>query len=126
MRLLGIDYGTKKVGLALSNEEGTMAFPHDVIPNDGTLVDTISALIKERNIEQIVIGKSYNLEGKPNVLQEDIDRFVNILHEAIRVSIVLEPEQFSTQEALRTQGRTKHTDASAAALILDTYIQKNS
>ena len=124
VRLLGIDYGTKKVGLALSNEDGTMAFPHAVFTNDAQMMEKIAALIQEKKVQKVIVGKSHNLEGAPNVVQKEIELFVDALEGALKVAVVYEQEQFSTQEALRIQGRTEHTDASAAALILDSYIRK--
>ena len=50
MRRLGIDFGTKKVGLALSDESGAMAFPYEVIPNDTELLQKVTTLIETENI----------------------------------------------------------------------------
>jgi len=125
VRSLGIDFGTKKVGLALSNEDGTMAFPHEVFSNDEELLERILNLIEEKRVTTIVIGESRNLKNEPNQLQTAIDAFIDQLVQHTDVSVVLEPEQFTTQAATRIQGKSEHTDASAAALILDSYIIKH-
>jgi len=75
-------------------------------------------------VDAVVIGRSHDLSDVPNAVQTDIDAFVAVLTEKLAVPIYAEPEQFSTQAALRLQGRTKETDASAAALILDAYITR--
>ena len=125
MRLLGIDYGTKRVGIALTDESGAMAFPHDTFKNDDTLMSRLTELVKEKDVGEIVIGLSHTLGGTPNNLQKAIDTLATTLRESLGIPVHLEPEQFTTQAALRLQGRTEKTDASAAALILDGYLIRN-
>ena len=125
MRLLGIDYGTKRVGIALTDAGGAMAFPHAIYESDESLVARIVALAREKAVGMVVVGKSHDLGGTPNKVQEDIDAFVAVLENELSMPVVLEPEQFSTQAALRIQGRTAETDASAAALILDSYLVRH-
>ena len=125
MRYLGIDYGTKRVGAALSDESGMMAFPHAVYPNDAQLVDQIVAVIAEYGVHVVVVGHSLDGKATPNAVQSLIETFVTDLTLAVPIPIHLQPEQYSTQAALRLQGRTDKLDASAAALILDSYLQLN-
>lgn len=124
MRLLGVDYGTKRVGVALTDAEGTMAFPYATYANDDSLAERVTELCKEKEIGYIIMGKSHTLGGMPNPVQKDIDLFVAFLRGELSIPVEFEPEQFSTQAALRIQGRTAHTDASAAALILDSYLAR--
>lgn len=124
MRYLGIDYGTKKVGLALSDEEGNMAFPHSVVPNDAVFLDTIEQLVASEQIGEIVVGQSLNLDGTPNTVQTDIDEFIADMTLRTPVPIHLEPEQLTTQQAAAIQGKDANTDAAAAALILDSFLTK--
>lgn len=124
MRYLGIDFGAKRVGLALSDEGGQMAFPHKVVPNDGTLLATIVAEIEERGVGKVVIGRSTNRAGEDNAIQAAINAFITDLTLKVPVPIELEPEFYSTQEAIRTQGRTPLTDAAAATVILNSYLAK--
>lgn len=124
MRFLGIDYGTKKVGLALTDEGGHMAFPHAVVPNDGALLKTIEKLAHEKDVKQIVIGHSLDKKGVPNAVHAQVEEFMQDLTLVLGVPIALEPEQYTTQEALRAEGRTALTDASAAAIILNSYLAK--
>lgn len=124
MRKLGIDFGSKKVGLALSNESGTMAFPHSVIPNDGSLLKTMVALIETNQVEEVVMGHSKNYDGSDNVIQTAIESFMTDLTLQCGIPVHLENEAYSTQEAIRIQGRNDQTDAAAAAIILNSYITK--
>ena len=121
MRLMAIDYGKKRVGIASTDETGDFALPRAVWPNDETLVDKILKLKVEEQIEKIIIGESRNLDGSPNPIQKDID---NLKSELAKhgVEIVSHPEVFTTLEARRLQGQTEMTDASAAALILKSFI----
>lgn len=124
MRKLGIDFGTKKVGLALTDESGMMAFPHLVIPNDAQLLNAIEVLIAEKEVVEIVIGHSLNLDGTPNPVHADIESFIADLTLRNPIPIHLEPEQLTSQQAATTTGKNGQIDAAAAAIILDTYLTK--
>lgn len=126
MRYLGIDYGTKKVGLALSDEGGAMAFPYEVWPNDDAFLAKLEALIEEKEVGEIVIGHSKDQTGQDNPVQAQIETLVTDLTLAVGLPVYLEPEQYTTQAALRIQGRSEKTDASAAALILDSFLTKRA
>lgn len=124
MRKLGIDFGTKKVGLALTDEAEQMAFPHAVVPNDAALLGLIEQLIAEKEVTEVVIGHSKNLDGTDNPVQSAIEEFIGDLTMRVPVPIHLEPEQFTSAAAARTTGKNDMIDAAAAALILETYLQK--
>jgi len=124
MRLIGIDYGSKRVGIALSDEKGLMAFPKDVIPNDSGLIKNIVSFIETENVEMIVVGHSLGRDGKTNPIHKDVEEFITALTLQTGLPIELEPEQYTTQEAIRFQGRTDKTDAAAASIILNSYITR--
>ncbi len=124
MRSLGIDYGSKRVGLALSDEGGTMAFPHAVLPNDSALLKTLVTLIAEKAVGQVVIGHSLGRDGVPNKIHEAVEELIGDLTLQVGIPVHLEPEHYSTQAALQIQGRTEMTDASAAALLLDSFLTR--
>jgi len=126
MRLVGIDYGSKRVGIALSDDKGLMAFPHEVFANDGELVHKIVLLIEAEGVETIVVGHSLDREGKTNPIHESVDELIIELTRQTGLPVELEPEQYSTQEAIRYQGRTDKTDAAAASIILNSYITRMS
>jgi putative Holliday junction resolvase len=121
---MGIDFGSKKVGIALTDESGSMAFPHGVVPNDSKLLGAICNLVTEKNVAEIVIGHSLGYEGKVNPIHDAVEAFMLDLTLELGVPIHLEPEQYSTQQAIRIQGKNAHTDAAAAAIILDSFITK--
>lgn len=124
MRLLGIDYGTKKIGLACSDESGKMAFPYRVIKNDEYTLSLLERICAEEHISEIVIGHSLNVDGEANPVQEHINELITDLTLNLGLPVHLEPEQYTSQEAARIQGKDEHTDAAAAAIILNSYITK--
>lgn len=126
MRKLGIDFGTKKVGLALTDEAGKLAFPHDVVPNNSDLLTTVVDLLAEKQVDTIIIGHSLAHDGTPNLVQADIEAFIADLTLRVLVPIHLEPEQLTTTQAALLTGKNDRTDAAAAALILDTWLQKQA
>jgi putative Holliday junction resolvase len=131
MRYLGIDFGSKRVGLALSDESGAMGFPHAVIPNDGRLIDYVMEIIARKDVEVVVIGDSLDNSGNPNPIREKSKSFAVELERKANVEVVWEPEHFTSQEArrdpvgVRTNTR-EAVDASAAALILSSYLSRNA
>ncbi|MDP2642096.1 MAG: Holliday junction resolvase RuvX [bacterium] len=121
MKLMAIDYGTKRVGIASTDESGEFALPRAVWPNDETLLDKVLELKEDEAVEKIIIGESKNFKGKANPIQQEIEKFKNRLEER-GAEVVLHPEVLTTLEARQIQGQTDMTDASAAALILKSYI----
>ncbi len=123
MRLLGIDYGEKNIGLALSDDKGLMAFPEGVISNDKKTIETIFSFIKANKVIKVVVGDSKDFQGKPNKIMQKVMPFVETLKEK-GVEVILEPEFMSSQQAEFFMGKTKMLDASAATIILQSYIDK--
>jgi len=124
MRYLGIDFGSKKVGLALSDVSGTMAFPHSVVKNDTSFFTTLTDLIKKEKVDEIVIGHSRNKSGDDNVVQEAINTLITDITLEVGLPVHLESEVYTTREAERLQGKHDKIDASAAAIILNSYLKK--
>ncbi len=125
MRYLGIDFGSKKIGLALTDDMGMMAFPYGVIPNDENVQSYIESLIKKEKVSEIIIGHSLDKEGIPNKIHEAAEALMLDLTLSVGIPIHLEPEQYSTQEAIRIQGRNAQTDAAAATIILNSYLERH-
>ena len=126
MRYLGIDYGTKRVGIAVSDESGTLAFPYAILENGKSLIGEIKAICIKEQITNIVIGESVDYKGQPNLVMEEIKRFVAELHEAVAIPVVQEREFLSTRQARFFQTDKKHVDDSAAAIILQSYLDKKN
>ena len=125
MRLVGIDYGKKRVGLAVSDEQAKFALPHSVVPNDGKLIPTVLELCKKLAPEAIIVGESRNLDGKENEILHEIMMFRQALEDQSGLRVYLEPEFYTSAEAERVQGKNAMHDASTAALILKSYIERH-
>ncbi len=130
MKSLGIDFGTKKVGLAMSDNDGIMAFPFKIIKNDENLIKNILDIINENNIEIIFVGKSISQTGDNNDVQKDIEKFLEKLKVEINIPIKTVIESFtsshsrtSSDKSSLNDRKTKQindglVDAKAATLIL--------
>ncbi len=122
-RLLGIDYGSKRVGLALSDEGNKFALPLSVITNDDQLVSKIEKIAIDNEVGIIVLGESRDFSGKANAILIDSLEFKERL-EARGFEVVFEPEFLTSVQAERWQGKNELIDASAAAIILQSYLDK--
>jgi putative Holliday junction resolvase len=133
MRYLGVDYGTKKIGLALSDESGSMGFPHSIVPNTPRLIDELCTLIAKENVGAVVIGESRNLAGTENPIAKSARAFGDQVAERTGVPVLYESEVFTSAEARRAPEKEMksravksraNVDASAAALILTSYLSR--
>lgn len=124
MRCLGIDYGEKRIGFALSDEEGRLAFPFAVIKNEGIrrIMRAIQEMIRAEGITIIIVGVPRALSGADTAETKIILRFIQALKEKIRLPVEEENEILTTRIA--REYSTKNIDASAAALILQSYLDK--
>ncbi len=124
MRLLGIDYGEKRVGLALSDEAGQFAFPYSIIKNESGVVQQIQNICMGETVSEIIIGESRTYRGKENPVMKKIIMFKKKLELATRLPVYLHPETLTSQEAKRgrEEKNKKPVDDSAAALILQSFI----
>lgn len=125
MRLLGIDYGTKRVGVALSDESGRFAFPYQVLENTKRLAEEIEAICVKEKVTRIVLGESRDYKQQPNPIMKEILKLRDELASRIGLAVELEPEFLTSAEAERLQGKNDMLDASAAALILKSYIDRH-
>lgn len=136
MRYLGIDYGEKRIGVALSDEEGKMAFPLIVLNNDLASVKNVDNICQEEKVEAIVIGESCDLSGKPNEISKDIEKFEENLKEKLNLPIHFEKEFMTSLHsnipktknifsARKIKKDTKEkNDSSAATLILQRFLDR--
>ncbi len=123
-KYLGIDFGAKRVGLAVSDSRGAIAFPRELLKNDRMLVPRIIDLVREENVSTIVIGESKDKDGKDNAIMAEVRRFAEALENALAVTVEFEPEYYSSVEARRDIGGS-FVDAQAAAVILNRYLERS-
>ncbi len=75
MVILGIDYGSKKLGLALSDTGGLMAFPHSVIPNDGNALQELARIVAGKKVGAVVMGDTLSGAGAENQVTKEARAF---------------------------------------------------
>lgn len=135
MKYLGLDYGTKRIGIAISDETGSLAFPLATIKAGPGALEEVAALVKENNAQKIVVGESRDHKGEANAVMEDVGQFKKDLEELSGLAVEYEREFFTSTMAARQytpdeQSRKQNPkhgnlDASAAALILQSYLDRN-
>lgn len=123
MRLLGIDYGEKKVGLAISDDKGMMAFPHSVMRNDKKMFEAVTKIARDEKVSRIIVGDSLDYKNQPNIIMEKIRPFTEAL-KAVGFDVIFETELLSSHQAAHFQGKTDMIDAAAASIILQSYIDR--
>ena len=126
MRYLGVDYGTKRVGIAVSDEGGTLAFPYAILDNNKALLGKIEDICSRESIETIVVGESVDYKGNPNIVMKEIEQFIIELRSRVTVPIITEREFLTTQQARFFQQEKERVDDSAAAIILQSYLDRKN
>ncbi len=120
---LGIDWGEKRIGLALGDNEIKIATPYKVVGG----VDEIIKIIKDEDIDAVVIGKPLRMANADLRMSDEYSEFVNLLKKKVNISIKFVDERLSSKaaDALVGDKKTKAPrDAVAAMLILQTYLDK--
>ena len=135
MRILAVDHGEKRIGLAISDPTATIASPLKVIEHVSRLMDAaqLSNLAQENDVGLIVIGQSFDEEGNPNLAGRRAAKFAEALKQQTSIPVVLWDESFSTQDARATRidlgvsrkKRAGHQDSLAAVVILQSYLESN-
>ncbi len=127
MRLLGIDYGESKVGLALGDDETRLASPYKILKNQGwkKLSRDLLLFCQKEKIEKIVVGLPINHQvGRPEQ-SERVKKFVEQLSGVVKIPIAVQDERFTTSQAKKLSGKANEDDI-AASLILQAYLDTMS
>lgn len=125
MKHIGVDYGEKRVGIAVSDNGGNMAFPKAVFPNDRTLMMSIKELIENEGAGTIVVGESKANDGSDNPIMKKARQFAGDLERETGLPVHFEPEFYTSQEARKLTEKKALVDADAAAIILNSYLERN-
>jgi putative Holliday junction resolvase len=140
VRVLGIDYGERRIGLAASDETGTFAFPAGVIERGkpGSDLAALREVVAERGIEQVVIGLPLHLSGREGEAAVAARAFATRIERELGLPVDTIDERFTTVEAeraLREQGvsgkrgkrrRKQLVDTTAATLLLRSWLERRS
>lgn len=138
MRVLGIDYGARRIGLALSDATATLASPWRLLQRPPSDAETLRVVLAEiavlaadsDGLEAVVVGWPRRLDGTPTGQTPIVEAFARGLEAKLTVPVVLQDERLSSREAESRlavrepdwRKRKKHIDAAAAAIILQDYL----
>lgn len=114
------------MGIAVSDDGGEMAFPCMVIENNKSLLLEIKQLCKELKVGNVVIGESVDQNGKPNTIAKDAKTFALAIEKSIELPVAFEKEWMTSVHARAMQEGKEVVDDSAAALILQRYLDKKN
>ena len=120
MKILALDYGSARTGVAVSDPTGVVARPLGVVAKAN--IDEIAAIVREQEVEEIVVGHPLTLRGERGEQARATERFAKALRTAVDVPVVLFDERFTTDLAQQTASATSE-DARAAAHLLSSYLE---
>ena len=132
MRVLAIDHGTKRMGIALSDETATIAQPLEFIPAEpfADFLARLKQLLTEKQVDQILIGMPRNMDGSYGPAALKVQEFVAVLKETIGIPIKTWDERLTSAQAnrmliqaeVRRDKRKQRVDAAAAAILLQSFL----
>ena len=132
MRVLAIDHGTKRIGIAISDELKTIAQPLEFIPAEpfDAFFVRLQQIITEKTVELILVGMPRNMDGTYGPAAEKVKAFVDALKEKVTVPIRTWDERLTTAQAnrfliaadVKRRDRKAKVDKTAAAILLQSYL----
>ena len=132
MRVLAIDHGTKRMGIAVSDPSGMIALPLEFIPAEpfNAFLDRLKQLIQEKEVEQILVGMPRNMDGSYGPAAAKVREFIAVLKETIAVPILTWDERLTSTQANRflvqanvsRKDRKEKVDQAAAAILLQSFL----
>ena len=139
MRIMGLDFGSKTVGVAVSDELGLTATGIEIVRRDSPnklrkTLARIEALINEYNVDKIVLGYPVMLDGSEGERVEKTKEFATMLHRRTNLEIIFQDERLTTVEAyeimdlagIKREDRYKYVDQVAAQVMLEDYLNSNN
>lgn len=133
-RVLGIDYGNKRIGLALSDPTNILASPLPTIPNDNKAIEKILDIINKNDVSEIVIGYPFNMNGTKSKICDEVDKFISKLSSRTDKRIIKRDERLTSyiaqQQILESvKSKKKRQDKSlldqfSARIILQEYLDE--
>lgn len=121
-KILGIDYGDKRIGLAIAESESQAIAPYKIILNNKDLFFNLKKIFNDENIDIIIIGLPINLKSQITIQTQKVQRFINKLHQETKLPIFTEDERMTSK--LYQKSGLKKVDALSAMSILDSYLAK--
>jgi len=134
-RILAIDYGAKRIGLALSDPLLTFAYPYKTILNNDKTWRELDDLVKEKNIQKVVLGFPFREGGKESSISGAIKKFKETLEKRYKFEVILWDERYTSSiasdmmiESVNKKNKRRDKgilDRNAAAIILGEFLEEN-
>jgi putative Holliday junction resolvase len=134
MRILGIDHGTKRVGVAISDEMAMIAQPLEFVPAEpeATMLARVAEIVASRDVQEVVVGLPRNMNGTYGPAAEKVREFVAALEGVLRVPVKTWDERLTSVQAnrmlieggMRREKRKQKVDQTAAAILLQSYLDR--
>ncbi len=134
MKILGIDYGTKNIGLALSDEEQKIAFPHIALnvgtrrgafmSNTAKIISEMKNICEKERVEKIIVGLPINLSGEKTAATQAVLDFIEELKKFLSIPVETIDERLSTEQAKKLSANKENTDAISAQILLQGWLER--
>lgn len=134
-RILAIDYGAKRIGLALSDPLLTFAYPYETILNNDKTWGKLEKIVKEKNVEKIILGFPFREDSKETPLSGVIRKFKENLEKRFKIEVIFWDERYTSTiasarilESVNKKSKRREKgmiDRNAAAIILQEYLEEN-
>jgi putative Holliday junction resolvase len=128
MRLLGLDVGKSRIGVAFCETSVGIVFPRNVInvKSEEKAIEEITKIVEQDRIDKIIVGLPLNFNSTRSNIQSYVENFVNLLKKKVKVEIEFFDERFTTKIASMMSSNSKNVDSIAAKIILEDYIKFKS
>lgn len=121
MKILGIDYGVKRIGIAVSDESQTFARELTVL-SQKDFQSKLPELIKDYEVESVVFGLPLNMQGNDSAKTKEVREFAAKVELLIKIPVKFQDERFSSQMAQNLPGGNRNIDSLAAQILLQNYL----
>ncbi len=120
-RVLGVDYGRKRVGMAISDSQRKIALPHGVVKRE-KFMEELEKLIKEKQVDTVVFGLPMSLSGKELEMAKEIREVARRIKDRFGVKVILKDERFTSKLVEEKFGKDEPIDHYSAGIILQEYL----
>lgn len=124
MKIIGIDYGTKRIGIAISDETQTLAREYGIWSPD-EFWNKLEDLLQTDGVERIVLGLPLNMSGQLTEKTAEVQAFADQLQKRLTIPIELADERLSSVMAEQISGQSENLDSLAAQIFLQNYLNQN-
>lgn len=122
MKILGVDYGLKWIGMAITDDERIMAFPYETLENNSKLFSRLNEIIKKEDIYKIIIGLPLNKKIKATSQTVEVENWAEKLIKEVDLPIDFQNEIFTSKIADKYNAKDRHS--AAAAILLQSYLDR--